>query len=253
MVVGASAQDAGPVGEGLGAADKVTPKEPLVKVFGSRMEYEVEHFYFPGADWERSPKWRSARAAAMEVDLMGYSIDAANGVAKITKKWGNGSLYTEWFMKGVYVAPRSTGGGYYIVGPGRAPGLRFPELSWINMNNYKGVAKFDGRPVFVFRDRNEEAAAEPAEDQAADPSIDQGAAGTGDTAKKIRVVRMMVAYLDGLSQVPILFSDGEVIRLYRIKPTPAVPLAVPADLLNMLKTYQADALDRVALPADPAG
>jgi len=232
-------------GQQGGAADVLQPKEPLVPNMGGRMEYKVRYFYSPGVDWETSPKWVSNRADKMQVDEIVYSLDQASGLARVDKKWGNGTVHTEWFLKGVCAAKRSNGVGYYIVGSGQAPRAGMGEFSWIKLSNYKGLMKFNGTPVFVFRERVEV----QLEPEPADP--EPSAAG-GEVQPRTTTLNR-VAYLDAKTQMPILLYEGEAIRVYVVSTAALGPLMAPVEVVNTLKAFNQEVEERVALPGNPAG
>ena len=226
------------------AADAPQPKEPLLPDMGGRMEYKVRYFYSPGADWETSPKWASNRADKMQVDEIQYSVDQASGLARVDKKWGSGTVHTEWFLKGVCAAKRSNGVGYYIVGSGQTPRAGLGEFSWVKLGNYKGIMKFNGTPVFVFRERIEiEVEVE------VDP---EQAAAEGEVQPRTTTLNR-VAYLDVKTQMPILLYEGETIRVYVVSAAALGPLVAPAEVVNTLNAFNKEVEERVALPGNPAG
>lgn len=236
VVVAAAQQDGGkgPV-----------PKEPLLPALGGRIEYKVRYFYSPAADWETSGKWSGKRAEAMQVDEVQYSLDESTRLARVDKKWGSGTVHSEWFMNGTCAAKRSNGNGYYIVGTGQAPSVKLPEFGWINMGNFKGVVQFNGAAVFVFRERMDAAVAAAA-GEAGDAAA-EAAAVPGRTPVS------RVAYLDVKTQLPVLLYEGDVIKVYALSNGALGPLVAPAEVLNTLKAFNKEVEERVGLPGDPAG
>jgi hypothetical protein len=248
---------AGGVQDPPAGAESLVPKEPLIPSLGVRAEFSVRYFHEFAADWEKSPKWRvPARANAQQVELVTISTDTNAQTTRVLTKWSDGKVNTEWYYKGAHVAPRSNDSGYYVMGIGQnGPGAGFSELAWVNMKNFKGVAKLGETPVFVFRQvlgaeakkpKNQET--EPAEgsEEIEGFSVEKEEAIAYKTNTK-------VAYLDVKTQMPILSNDGQVIRVYSVAPTPTVPLAPPPAMIEMLKRRQAGIEDRVKLPGNPAG
>lgn len=78
----------------------------------------------------------------------------------------------------------------------------FPDLSWVSLKNYTGVATYSGKPQFHFEAEGK------------------------------------VGFLSVDTQLPVYSGDDKVECTYVFNPPPAAPLAVPTRFLEVLKTHK---------------
>lgn len=229
-------------------AGKLAPKEPILTPLSMRAEYQVRFYYDFGADWERSANWLSStRKLGQNITMTTYSVDSKTETARVANTWNNGATYQQWIYKGMLVAPRTDNKGYYVEGSGNLPPSKFPELSWVNLKNFKGAGKFGQRVVFVFREPVSATA-----DKKTTAKQEDEVEGQEAPASASYRVDTKVAYLDAKTQLPVLSNDGQVIRVYSILPSPTDSLSAPKDMVEILEKREALRRDRVALPPNPA-
>ena len=133
--------------------------------------------------------------------------------------WSNGMLSETWLYKG-YILSSSVGSsdvsvreanvdyvtpGAYTSGFGQTD---FPELGWLSLKTYKGLANLEGRPCYVFERASENGA---------------------DSVK---------AFIDGKSLRPLMVQLGKVQRRYTYDESPVSALTPPPNFIKEMERYQ---------------
>jgi hypothetical protein len=93
----------------------------------------------------------------------------------------------------------------------------FPELTWLSLTHYRGVADFEGKPAYLF---------------------------TQDLGNG----RQRHAWLAPDTQYPLFTTDGEIERHYHYHPTPVPPPTPPAHYLKLFTQWEKHT-NQLATPA----
>jgi len=234
------------------------PKMPLIPKMPDRVDFRIDFYHNFDNNWERSPQWRTASdARSILVKSVLMSIDSTSQTTRVLTEWTDGSVYTSWFVLGVHITPRTNGEGYFVVEDRSSVGNYFAELSWIRLENYKGVLDFGGREVFVFREAIAHDLANNNVPNAPGFEGNPDDENFSETEEEVTTLLYKtderVVYLDLETQLPLLSNDGHAIRIYNINTQPGNRLNPPRDLVQMLQDREEAIQDRVALPGNPAG
>lgn len=231
------------------------PQQPLLGKLGERAQWTMRFSYEFGEGWERSNKWEEQGEAPEEsmLSVVEVAKDAQQQICKMVSRWTGGERVEEWIVAGQHVGERQNGEGYYLVGGENLDSKQlaeadFPELGWLEMAHYRGMANYRGRPVFLFsvpfnnRRLSGDQQMLLAQARRENPKV---------TAADLfsPKVKEIVVYLDAVTQLPLLYNDGTTIRRYAYKDAPSEPLQAPAAVLAFLT--QRDKALRVRLTPPP--
>lgn len=245
----------------LGFAQKpLEPREPIVSQAPGRADWTVRiTTQFPdgwAADnsWEAQGTETATTTAARTIRSLTYAKDAAFQTYQVTTRWTDGETEQEWIVMGQHVANRP-GGGLYAVGGERltASELKvsdFPELVWIERKHFKGVRLYRGRQVFVFEEEFNRRRLTPTEARQYQFALQADPKTTPEKVFKPRFPKV-VAYLDVITQLPVLFNDGTKLRGYVFSEPGTSRLRPPQPIIDFVR-QRAAALDaRISPPAGP--
>ncbi|MBE7157128.1 MAG: hypothetical protein INR62_01610 [Rhodospirillales bacterium] len=136
----------------------------------------------------------------------------------------------------------------------------FDELSWIGMDDFKGVVEGpDGSKQFIFEAKNatrRRTALEHATDgDLADlaEKLHLVSSGTGKKQAEAKMLESQYgdstsrAVLDVLSQLPVEYDDGRVIRTYSFS---EAPVPIPPEVVRLMDGFS-EQIRRATVPASP--
>lgn len=237
------------------------PRDPVLSPAPPRSAWTVRITEKVPEGWQNDDSWESQTpdgSAAREtkcVRSIACEKDAAIRVYRVTTRWSDGESEAEWIVGGNHVAERP-GGGLYVVGAERLLAVElsvcdFPELAWIERKHFTGTKVRNGRKVFVFEEQFNRKRMTPSEARQfyfarqADPDA---------TPEKVFQPRFpkVVAYLDAVTQLPVLFNDGTKLRTYVFRDPGHESLRPPAPIIDFLRRRQAALDARIAPPAGPS-
>ena len=170
-----------------------------------------------------------------------------------------------WSMNGVEVSKPPGAKQFSRVAPNSPFYLEFSkadfdELSWIGKDDFKGAVDApDGGKQFVFEAKNAKRRRTTLE-HATDGDIADLAEKlhlvSGGTGKKQAEAKWLEsqygdsvshAVLDVLSQLPIEYDDGTVVRTYTFS---EVPVPIPPDVVHLMDSFS-EQIRRSTVPASP--
>ncbi|MCF7730622.1 MAG: erythromycin esterase family protein [Akkermansiaceae bacterium] len=242
------------------AQEPQEPREPILSQAPGRAEWTVritEQFpdgWATDNSWEAQGGGTAAASATRTIRSLTYAKDASLQTYQVTTRWTDGETEQEWIVMGQHIADRP-GGGLYVVGAERltASELKasdFPELVWIERKHFKGVRLYKGRRVFAFEEEFNRRRMTPTEArqyqfaQQADPKA------TPESVFKPRFPKV-VAYLDVVTQLPVLYHDGTKLRTYSFKDPGGTRLRPPQAIIDFVRQRQAALDARITPPAGP--
>jgi hypothetical protein len=222
-----------------------------------RAEWTVRFTHEFDEAWNGSDKWERPSEQPPEAAMLSsieFGKDAQIQTYRMRSEWTDGEKVEEWIVAGQHVGKRLDGTGFYIVGGENMSGKQlakddFPELAWIEMSNYRHVASYKGKAVFVFsipfnsRRMNMDEALLFASARQRNPRI------TPEEFFSPKV-KEVVAYLDVATQLPVLYNDGSSIRRYAFS-KPTSPLRPPAEITTFLSERDKTLRTRLTRPAGP--
>lgn len=251
-------EEAAPAPAPAPAAAPNAPREPLVARAPVRAEWTVritEDMSGPWSsdDWSPPPGGEGIRS----IRSLEYEKDGELQTYRIRTRWTDGTNEDEWIVAGAHVAERPGGRGWYIVGNEAMTGRElarsdFPELGWLEMDHFRGVRSYRGKPVFVFQvsfDQKRLTADEQrlvAMARQNDPNVTPSQVLGAKTPE-------VVVYLDAASQLPVLYNDGTTIRQYSFSQPSGGRLRPPAQVLQFLRARNDALRARLTAPAGPGG
>ena len=243
------------------AQPPLEPREPIVSPAPGRAEWTVRITDQYPDGWATDSTWETkggesaaAGSATRAIRSLTYAKDAALQTYQVTTRWTTGDAEQEWIVMGQHVAERP-GGGLYVVGAERLTASElqvsdFPELVWIERKHFTGVKTYQGKQVFVFEEQFNRRRMTPTESrqfsfaQQADPKA------TPEKVFKPRFPKV-VAYLDVVTQLPVLYNDGSKLRRYAFQDPGGTRLRPPQPIIDFLRQRQAALDARLTPPAGP--
>jgi hypothetical protein len=242
------------------AGDPPAPRDPILSPAPARAEWTVRITEkYPDAwaakdSWEEQGGGVTQEAGNRVISSITIAKDSDLQTCQVVTRWTTGEKEEEWIVMGQHVAERP-GGGLYVVGGERltAQELKaadFPELLWIERKHFTGIRTYQGRKVFVFEEEFNRKRMTPTEARQfffamqADPKA---------TPEKVFRPRMskVVAYLDVVTQLPVLYNDGTKMRTYVFENPGATRLRPPARIIDFLRQRQAALEARIVPPPGP--
>jgi hypothetical protein len=260
---GAEAPAAGaPTGGAPAAAGRgqPTPRTPLVSRAPMRAEWTVRMTTDFSDSWQtedRDPVASAALAETRTIRSVQYVKDGELQTFRLRTRWSDGESEDEWIIMGNHVAERPGGRGLYVVGSevSTAQDLArtdFPELGWLDMIYYRGVRSYRGKPVFAFSVPYDQRKLTAEESQLLHLAKQQDPQITPSKLFKPKVSEILV-YLDAVTQLPVMYNDGTVLRRYDFSPPSDTRLRPPQKYIDFLRTRDEALRVRLTPPAGPGG
>lgn len=242
------------------AQEPPQPRDPLVSQAPARAEWTVritEQFpdgWATDDSWEAQGGGAAAASAARTIRSLSYAKDASLQTYQVTTRWTDGETEQEWIVMGQHIADRP-GGGLYAVGGERltASELKvadFPELVWIERKHFKGVRTFKGKRVFVFEEQFNRRRMTPTESRQYYFALQADPKATPESVFKPRFPKV-VAYLDAVTQLPVLYNDGSKLRTYSFRDAGGTRLRPPQAIIDFVRERQAALDARITPPGRP--
>ena len=174
----------------------------------------------------------------------------------VSTTWSDGDTQDDWIVMGYHVAERAGGRGLYVTGEESTLGEElsaadFPELSWLEMKNYRGIRTYKGSPVFVFDVPYNNKAMTIADQRYFNFVKQNNPKATPKDVFKPKFERV-VAYLDVKTQLPVLYNDGTTLHRYAFSFT-GTPVRPPKKIIDFLRKRDKALRIRTATPAGPGG
>jgi hypothetical protein len=243
------------------AQSPLQPREPVLSPAPARSEWTVRVTSQIPDSWAADHSWEAqgnagpAAPEAKAIRSITYAKDAASQAYQVTTRWNTGETEEEWVIMGQHVAERPGGKGLYIVASERLLAqeittVDFPELAWVERKHFVGVRTYKGRQVFVFEEAFNRKRMTPTEArqyffaQQADPKV------TPDKVFKPRFDKV-TAYLDAVTQLPVLCNDGRNLYTYTFRATDAGRLRPPQKIVDFLRQHQEFLKARLTPPVGP--
>lgn len=237
------------------------PREPVLTPAPARSEWTVRITSQIPDSWAADNSWEAqgdgvqAAPEAKAISRITYAKDAASQAYQVTTRWNTGETEEEWVIMGQHVAERPEGKGLYIVASERMLAqeittIDFPELAWVERKHFVGVRVYKGRQVFVFEEAFNRKRMTPTEArqyffaQQADPKT------TPDKVFKPRFDKV-TAYLDVVTQLPVLCNDGRNLYTYTFRSPGAGRLQPPQRIVDFLRQHREFIKARLTPPVGP--
>jgi len=242
------------------AQQPLEPRDPVVSQAPARAEWTVritEQFpdgWATDTSWEAQGEGTATDPAQRAIRSISYAKDAAMQTYQVTTRWSAGDAEQEWIVMGQHIADRP-GGGLYVVGAERltASELKvsdFPELVWIERKHFKGVRSYKGRQVFIFEEEFNRRRMTPTEARKYAFELQADPKATPEKVFKPRFSKV-VAYLDAVTQLPVLYNDGSKLRLYAFKDPGGTRLRPPQAIIDFVRQRETALINRLTPPAGP--
>jgi hypothetical protein len=245
----------------LGLAQKpLEPRDPVLSQAPGRAEWTVRITdQFPDG-WATDNSWEAQGDATNKapttraIRSLTYAKDATLQTYQVTTRWTDGETEQEWIVMGQHIADRP-GGGLYVVGAERltASELKvsdFPELVWLERKHFTGVRTFKGKQVFVFEEQFNRRRMTPTESRQYLFALQADPKATPEQIFKPRFPKV-VAYLDAVTQLPVLYNDGSKLRIYSFQDPGGSRLRPPQQIIDFVRQRQAALDARLTPPAGP--
>lgn len=260
-------RDAEPPAAGAGAGGapatgrgQPAPRTPLVSRTPLRAEWTVRMTTDFSDSWQtedRDPVATAALAETRTIRSIQYSKDGELQTYRLKTRWSDGESEEEWIIMGNHVGERPGGRGLYVVGSevSTAKDLArtdFPELGWLDMIHYRGLRSYRGKPVFAFSVKFDQKKLTPEESQLLHLAKQQDPEVTPSKLFKPKVSEILV-YLDAVTQLPVMYNDGTVLRRYDFNPPSETRLRPPQKYIDFLRTRAEALRARLTPPAGPGG
>lgn len=180
-----------------------------------------------------------AQGVVPTIRAIQYSKDGELKTYRVQTSWSDGTIADEWMILGDHLAKRPDGKGLYVVqgDEGVMENLAksdFFELSWLNMSYYRGVKSYQGNPVFVFsvpfdqKPLTKDEARSLGFAKKADPSISPSKYFNPKASD-------VLIYLSTVTQLPVMYNDGRVIRHYEFTQPTDARLRPPQNYIDFLR------------------
>ena len=239
--------------------DQVQPRMPLIPRTPARSEWTVRHSHEmddPGQSMADAPEAAQAIGEMRKVNSIRFSKDDRLQTYRLRTRWTDGESEDEWIVMGFHVAERAGGRGLYIV-QNEATTARdlkstdFPELAWLDMKYYRGLKTYKGKQVFAFNVKFEDKPLNGNESHLMALARNHDPSATPVKVFKPKVSEVSV-YLDAVTQLPVLYNDGNVLRRYSLRqPGSSDSLRPPNRILNFIRKRNAALTNRLTPPAGP--
>lgn len=236
--------------------DLPPPKEPLLprvndhSTWSVSLHYDREHARAELLDPKGSEN--KADAGAGEQPVAKIQVTKDGGVYREVAIGVNGKTKEKWIFDKFQAQESDDGKVVMIMQPAAFFSRDYSDysrsdfevLEWIDKSNFVGTAGFRGQPVYVFEtsgNKRRLTAREQADirsERATDSEIQ-------------RYSEKFVVYLDGKTQLPVYFDDGEIIRTYTYGPSNADKLQAPSKFQQALADWNAEVKQRTAKPLPP--
>lgn len=235
------------------------PRLPLVPRTPARSEWTVRISHDFDQSWLSAPETPEASAAVAgmrKVRSIRFSKDAQTQTYRLLTRWTDGTSEEEWIVAGLHVAERAGGRGLYVVGSEVATTRQlqvtdFPELAWLDMNYYRGVETFRGKPVFTFSVKFDAKPLAADEARFMEMARRRDPSATPTKVFKPKVSEVTV-HLDAATQLPLLYNDGTTLRRYSFQQPPgSAPLRPPARIADFIRQRNAALKAQLTPPAGP--
>lgn len=149
-----------------------------------------------------SPAENSA-ASPKETSLSLKKVQAEKGASNLhlTRIWSDDSRTEYWQIKDTSFEERPGSSSVYVTTPERRASSYsdldytkspFPELNWVSLKSYVGVALYAGKPCYIFR----------------------------ETSKSTPPITK-IAWIDGATKLPVAYDDGNSVRTFEFVKAPS--------------------------------
>lgn len=235
-------------------------REPIVGPVPERAQWTIDYSQNFPDDWDSEDSWESqggqiaGAQEARHVRKLEIDKDARLQSRQITTRWTDGKKEEEWIIMGQHVAERDDG-SLYIVGAerltaGEYEASDFPELSWIAREHFVGVREHKGRPVFAFEVDFDKKLMTPTEARRYQFARQADPEATPSDVFQPRFDQV-TAYLDAVTQRPVLYNDGSTLRTYSFKLSGLSQLRPPRRLIEFVVRRNEALEARISVPQGP--
>jgi hypothetical protein len=214
-------------------------------------------FKYPGEatdaakDAEDAPDATNPAAAEAEARPVKVVITRTGDLIREQTSWSDRKKTEKWIYRtSLAVEEDAATGKLFRVPPvslvndsGDYAKGSFSELAWIGPGNYKGVRPVNERPCFIFT-------AAPGE--ATNPLVEELDAGIPAELRATGAnTDSLAAAIDTETLLPVSFSNGRVVKNYRILRPPDAPLALPPKFAGVFDEWIKRIEEANRLPGKP--
>jgi hypothetical protein len=187
-------------------------------------------FKYPGEDSaaaENAPDATNPTAAESEPRPTKVVVTRSGDVIREETSWSDRKKTEKWILRNnlQVLEDRATGRLFRLPATTLADDFtdyskgNFSELAWIGPGNYQGVRPVNERPCFIFT-----AAPGKVVDQLA---TELNAGMPAEMGGTVANTESLAAAIDAETLLPVSFSNGRVVKNYRILRPPTSPLVMP--------------------------
>lgn len=202
----------------------------------------------------KDPESDRVSASPGQLDPVEVTVTKQGGMYREITAWPGGKKTEKWITGKLQVIESEINGSVSRVmipriffSPDYSDYSRsdFEKCEWVAMDNYVGVRKMNGLPVYAFELPVEKKPLTPREKAEARQLADNGETFGGRLPATLRV------YLDIKTQLPLLCDDGSILQIYRYNSQRPGPLTLPPKFAAVLADWQEEIARKTRVPTPP--